>query len=345
MSRYSNYKIAWDAKKLASFCSGKLTAPLYVRIKPTNRCCHNCSFCVYNKDLSGMHEGFNRNDELPGEKLFETISCLIRMGVKAITFSGGGEPLMHPEILGAVKMCHNAGLPFSMITNGQLLSGEIASHLGYADWVRVSANYHTSGEFIQSGRSSRAEDFLAVVENIRTFKKYKRPTCELSMNYIVTRANVETILDAAIFWKEVGVETIRFSPVWVKDFEAYHHQIRNAAEMRIARAHVELGIEIQNGYATQSTGTARSYRRCYYQEVVPIIGADGKIYRCHNAAYTGHGFLGSIHNIDFETAWAAQDLRARIKNFDTVACNHQCAADRKNQFIDELMQCKGDPYP
>lgn len=347
-ARYSNHKIAWDAKKMASFCDNKLTAPLSVRIKPTNRCCHGCSFCVYNKDISGMHGTFNRSDELTTEKLLDTISCLLRMGVKSVTFSGGGEPLMHPGILDAVKMAHNSKLRYSVITNGQLLCGEIASHLVCADWVRISANYYGEEEFIQSGRSSKAEDFRKIVDNVRSFAEYKEDSCELSMNYVVTRANVGTLLSAAAFWKEVGIETIRFSPVWVKDFEAYHHQIRYAAEMDIQRAINELAcdtFEVQNGYSTQSTDQERKYPRCYYQEIVPVVGADANVYRCHNTAYTTHGLLGSIQGFDFEAMWKSRQLAERVYEYNPVSCSHQCAADRKNEFIEELIQCKGDPYP
>ena len=68
-NKYSDLKIVWFKDKLESFRDGKITSPIYIRIKPTNRCCHNCFFCVYNYDYSKMHETTNRIDEISLDKM------------------------------------------------------------------------------------------------------------------------------------------------------------------------------------------------------------------------------------------------------------------------------------
>ena len=44
---YSDMKIFGFPEKIRSFREGTITAPIYVRIKPTNRCMHACHWCVY----------------------------------------------------------------------------------------------------------------------------------------------------------------------------------------------------------------------------------------------------------------------------------------------------------
>ena len=39
---YEESKLAFHKEKLESFKKGKITAPVYVRLKPTNYCNHHC---------------------------------------------------------------------------------------------------------------------------------------------------------------------------------------------------------------------------------------------------------------------------------------------------------------
>ena len=97
-NKYSNYKIIWFNDKLISLRDNYVTSPIYVRIKPINRCTHKCFFCVYNGDYSGMHQDISKQDILDKNKLFEILNDFKEIGVKAVTYSGGGEPLLYPHI-------------------------------------------------------------------------------------------------------------------------------------------------------------------------------------------------------------------------------------------------------
>ena len=47
-------------------------------------------------------------------------------GVKAVTFSGGGEPLVYPYITETMEKVLDAGIDLSIITNGSMLKGRNA---------------------------------------------------------------------------------------------------------------------------------------------------------------------------------------------------------------------------
>ena len=98
---YSDLNIFGFPEKIESFRQGRVTAPIYVRIKPINRCNHSCRFCTYSDGTkrkgdreqdhikSGMHSDMNESDSIPWEKLKQTLKDLRDIGTKAITFSGG----------------------------------------------------------------------------------------------------------------------------------------------------------------------------------------------------------------------------------------------------------------
>ena len=74
--KYSNLKIAWHPEKLRSFVEEKVTSPIFIRFKPTNKCNHNCFYCAYDPGYTGMHSTVDRTDELSREKMLEILENL-----------------------------------------------------------------------------------------------------------------------------------------------------------------------------------------------------------------------------------------------------------------------------
>ena len=132
-NKYSDYKIFGFPEKLKSFEESRIAAPLYVRIKPTNRCNNDCYWCVYADSFrkknkpddfgsghiqSEMHTDMVESDTMPKDKLLETLDIFQEIGVKAVTYSGGGEPLFYKDIVEVMKKTVSNGIDLSIITNG-----------------------------------------------------------------------------------------------------------------------------------------------------------------------------------------------------------------------------------
>ena len=94
---YSQLKIFYHQETLQHLLQGERCNPLYVRIKPTNRCNHNCGYCHYRNAYLDLDQ-YDPNDEIPRKKMMQIVQDMSAMGVKAVTFSGGGEPLVYPYI-------------------------------------------------------------------------------------------------------------------------------------------------------------------------------------------------------------------------------------------------------
>lgn len=130
---YSNLKIFDHIDKLnEAVKENKRVAPIYIRIKPTNYCNHKCYYCSYADSALGLRDSVQKQDQISWEKMQEIISDMKDMGVKAVTFSGGGEPLVYPHIVETMQQVLDAGIDLSIITNGQLLKEERAKVLAKA---------------------------------------------------------------------------------------------------------------------------------------------------------------------------------------------------------------------
>lgn len=101
MERYAPYgdmKIFYHTDRVADFIAGRRCPPVYVRIKPTNRCNQNCAYCGFQHAENGWKDlEFDNRVMIPWDRLERTLLEMKDMdgtgrGVKAVTFSGGGTP-------------------------------------------------------------------------------------------------------------------------------------------------------------------------------------------------------------------------------------------------------------
>jgi len=342
-SEYSDLKIAWYPEKLKSFVDGTILSPISVRVKFHNGCIHDCWYCCYNSEYSGMHTTMNRNDSIPREKMLEILKDFKDMGVKSVIASGGGEPLIYPYIEEALSKILEYGIHLAVITNGQKLQGKVAELLGNADWIRVSLDYCTPEMFEQIRRRPK-ELFYEIKQNLRNFAKTKSPSCDFGVNCVVHEFNRNALYDIAKFCKELGVENIRFSPLWNPDLVNYHKDSLESVLEQIERAKKDLAddrFKIFDSFASvfDSGGLSeRKYHKCYVMQTTPAIGADQNVYFCHNKAYDESGLLGSIKNQSFKELWFSQETRKKFKNFDpSKSCKHQCSSEGRNLVIQAIL--------
>ncbi len=343
--RYGNLKLLLHPEKLKSFLEDKITSPIYIRIKPTNKCNHNCEFCSYNPvtgDLA-VRDELNRTDEIPREKMLEILDDLKDIGVKAITYSGGGEPLIYPHISEIMQKTLDCGINLSIITNGQELNGKKAELLSHANWVRISSDASDAESFSKI-RKVPKDYFYKLASNIENFAKIKNPKCELGINFVVHKNNSNQVYRSVEHFKDLGCNHVKITPMWISNFREYHESISESVLEQTVKAREDFQDENFNVYDTYKgdfSGTSvseRNYNRCYIMQTVPVIAANRKVYFCHDKAYASDGILGSIKDKSFKDLWFSKEAAEIFRKFDPKEkCRHHCANDSKNTLINGLV--------
>ena len=350
-NKYSDLKLLHFPEKLASFKSGAITAPIYVRVKPINLCNHSCWWCVYHSpEMSQMHSDMVNRDIIPTEKMMETLADFAAMGVKAVTYSGGGEPLLHKDIVAIMERTLDLGIDLSIITNGSFLKDMKAAVLGRARWVRVSMDYSCKEELAKF-RGVHEKLYDEIMANIEEFGRTKTASCDLYVNYIVHKENCTNLMGVAEKLKAIGVQNVRFSPMWLSPgFHEYHTEIAGSVQdqlQRIASQFSHNGFSVNTTYDLTATAhnSFRTYKRCYFMQTVPVIGADLNVYACHNKAYDSTGAIGSIKDRSFKDLWFSPEAKQAFECLDpTKVCGHQCANDSKNLLVNEWLNASHDNF-
>jgi MoaA/NifB/PqqE/SkfB family radical SAM enzyme len=101
-------------------------SPEYVVLDITNLCNCDCLACwTYSPLLGGKRADASwRRQRLTYDVVEKLVKDLARLGTREIRLTGGGEPLLHPEVMNIIQLIKNHSLFCSVTTNGTLLNEE-----------------------------------------------------------------------------------------------------------------------------------------------------------------------------------------------------------------------------
>lgn len=339
---YSNLKIFRHKDYLDAIEKGDWKPPIYIRLKPTNICNHHCAYCTYGsggtQQKTENRDIVDHRSMIPWEKMQELVADMVEMSVKAVTFSGGGEPLTYPRIHDVAESLATGGIDISLISNGELLDGERAEAFYNAKWVRISFDSPNEGEFCTI-RGVGPKSFQRVITNIRDFAVNKSKGCVLGVNFVISKANYNRVYEAALLLKDLGVDNVKFAAV-IDNSLGYHTEIKDQVIEQIHKAVAILSddhFRIINNYENDwmdKNFSGISTPHCYTCRLVTVIAADQRVYLCHTQAYDSHAVVGDISNKRFKDLWFSEETKTRMISLNPQTdCRSNCVYEMRNEAI------------
>ncbi len=329
---------------------GYVSAPVHIRLKPINRCNHKCYYCCYRSDNLFLSELVNESDMIPWEKMQEIISDLKEMRVKAVTFSGGGEPLIYPKINDTIIGLLNAGIKIATLTNGSALKGETARLLAEgASWVRISMDAANSATYAEN-RGVGTGEFSKVCTNIKDFSKIKKSKCQLGINFIINEKNYRNVYEFILLMKGFGVDHVKVTEAIVStdsnENNRYHRPYFDHVKEDINKALITLSDEqfsVIDKFHDLPDNFDKKYTWCPFINILTIIGADQNIYTCQDKAYTSKGKIDTIKYRSFQETWREKEFQEKLRLINpSKDCKHHCVQHGKNIMLHEYLQTNRD---
>jgi MoaA/NifB/PqqE/SkfB family radical SAM enzyme len=288
-------------------------------------------------ELFRTAETHNPNRMMPTEKAMEIIDDCAAMGVKAMHFTGGGEPTVHPNHLGLMRRAQVNNIETALVTNGVKLKPEDPTILSLK-WIRVSID---AGDAKTYAQIRRVPDWhwTRVWENVEELATQYQGV--LGVGYVVTPKNYKGIVAAAYKAREVGAQNIPLSGVTSKrllDFYPGYVLPLIAHEVEKAKSASDSEFEVIDLYSRRMEefrSGPPEIAACHYQHFTVYIGADLNVYRCCNVAYTTRGNVGSLKEQSFKD-FMLQDAAANYYPFDGRECA-LCQFKEQNRAIDSMI--------
>lgn len=340
---YSHLKFLRYGRHLDALGQRRLLAPVHIRIKPINHCNHSCWYCAYRADQLQLGEGMDLKDRLPAEKMMELADDLIDMGVEAVTFSGGGEPLIYKPLPDVVEKLARGGVRVAALSNGANLKGHVADAFAqHATWIRISIDAWNDASYSAS-RGAKPGAFSQLIENLKAFAA-RKTRCVLGVSFIISQQNVGHVYEACRLLKEVGVNHVKLAAAVVAndvhENNLYHREISDIANRQIGDALVlsDSSFSVLNHYHETEERFEKDYDFCPFLGFLTVIGADGNVYTCQDKAYTDLGVLGSIRERSFKEFWFSEENLERVHAINPARdCRHHCITHAKNAAIMEYL--------
>lgn len=106
--------------------------PVHIQLNPTNKCPLDCSFCSC--------KNRNKSIEMTIEYAKHIVYKFYKLGTKAVTLTGGGDPLAYPHLKELIAYMKKLEMVVGLTTNGVLFNNIDKRILDMITWCRVSVS-------------------------------------------------------------------------------------------------------------------------------------------------------------------------------------------------------------
>jgi len=280
------------------------------------------------------------------------------MGVRAINWTGGGEPTINPAFKEALEFIgNNSDIKMGIFTNGTLMDrwDLFDAFVNNLTWARFSIDAGTKETYNSVRRTKGNEGWDKMVVNLTTLietNKQAGNKIDIGVGFVITPDTYHEIVDFAKFFVDYDLEYCQFKPEIVnreredgvqRERDFWYNQVDPLLE----EAKNILGEKFQiNGYKLSDLENdpelyGRRYKKCLGSQVQPCIGADGHVYVCTNHRGYKQYSYGSLYDSSFKEIWGnikkKQEVMHQIDDVECFSnCTQLCKPHESNKAVWEI---------
>lgn len=327
----SAVKIVASWEKVVHVLKGGIPVPDVVEIFPTNYCDMDCGHCR-------SKESHGKRSEHMDIKTLENLLIELKGEVHNIEFSGGGEPMVHPQIDDIFDMLKTHEFRYGMISNGYRFVRHpetIKKALQCADWIRLSVDGFTDETYREvHGRKNLS--YKALKDAISGLVEQSGDIPTIGLKMLMSNLNYKEAGLAIQESKELGVDYLQLKFLGYPDDlvlgNAEAVSLKKDIEKQISSANskdffVELIPELK--------GNSHDYQSCPASFLHAMVDWDGSMYLC--AFFEGRKEqmrFGNIKEGGFFKNWYSPRHIQVYESIDHSSCFPSCPMLRYNPLVD-----------
>lgn len=338
--------------RLAVWQKGGMAPPVTLEWDLSNRCSLGCAACHFAHThtrgpwanrLREMPAGHDPGGDLADADL--VVGALRKsrdFGVRAVVWTGGGEPTLHPSWLSIVREAQDCGLQQGMYTLGGHLTQSSAHELSLiAQWVVVSLDADTPDVYAAE-KSVPASRFDAACQGVRWLAASGQ--AKIGVSFLLHETNWRRMFAMRSFALGLGADYVTFRPTIRTSPTDPARPVGNrrwalaaAARLRdLVRddARVEASPGRFEQWAEWTPGVTRGYTACHGIKLNATVTPDLRVWICPNRREMPGSSLGSLATEDWPTIWSRHP-RAWT---DFTACRAMCRLHPVNETLAGVFQ-------
>ena len=348
MTTYINpgLKLFAHMDRLHAIQQGHKPPPVNVEIDLSNRCSLGCEWCHFaythtRGPLAGKRD--KPGGAVSGGDLMELTLAnhilwqLHDAGVKSVTWTGGGEPTLHPNFDGVVTVASMAGLEQGLYTHGGHIDQDRADLLKmFLTWVFVSLDECTPATY----KASKGVDrFQAATDGIRQLVAAEG-NATVGVGFLLHPHNFNQVRQMVELGRELGADYVQFRPTVHFEQDAPGQLCEDTTWINWAISHLNayaddpFVIADVERFKMYKNWTGHPYKTCNWSALQTVITPNGKVWRCTNKREHPDALLGDLSVESFADVWARSGGPCAVDG----ACRVLCRGHIANLTLDKVMQ-------
>lgn len=343
-------KVLFHIDRIAEAKRGHNPPPIGVEIDLSNRCNLGCRWChfayTHSRGPLVNNEGAHTrgpSGNMPGGDLMDTelakriLEELADAGVLSVTWTGGGEPTLHPGFIDIISHAHHLELEQGMYTNGVLITSELAELIKqYFTWCYVSLDAASAADFAAI-KQVRQFMYRNALEGIR---RLVGGDATIGVGFLLTRDNWEAAPRMLRLANSLGPDYVQFRPAVIYDEERPARPAEDTSWVDEAlplllELSEQSGVELRpRRFLEYAAGSPRAYGACYAMLFTTVITPDGKVWECVNRRQYPDSCLGDLNQKSFGQIW--RDHPGPRRAMDD--CRVLCRGHMMNQTLWEVFR-------
>lgn len=329
-------KLMFHPEHLIALRNGERPFPVTCEVDLTNLCNHDCYFCVV-KEMRKEHKV-----SLETPVILGAISQMKELGLKGISFTGGGEPLLHKDFYTVLAHAHSLEIDTGLMTNGALLRQD-KELLPYLNWVRISVG---AGSRELYKKIQGKDDFDQVIENVRMLSEKRRKSgyiVNIGVRMLLDLDNYHTLPQLAEKLCGSGIDYIQAAPDCRDDTypileEGDYQDVINNTEAILKGTGTRL---LMAGFTLNQRD--RGYpQKCYAHCYQIAITATGDVVFCKNMRGDEKMSIGNIYQNTMEEIWNCARCLELETRLDPQTCHSICKNMQINVAIEDFLNPVND---